>query len=61
MGITLSPMLRRDLEFNRAHGLEPAWSRVWRGGQDVTDRPELWPWPWAGKPSRQQIEPTPGS
>lgn len=49
-GITLTPMLRRDLELYREHGMEPAWARVHRHGQDVTDEdPETWPWPWKAK------------
>ncbi|HEY8589583.1 MAG TPA: hypothetical protein VIL55_08525 [Naasia sp.] len=25
---------------------KPGWTRVWRDGVDVTDQPDLWPWPW---------------
>jgi len=40
-----------DEALERAHrlggpGWEPAWSRVWKDGVDVTDSPELWPYPW---------------
>jgi len=46
MGLKLTPALLQDLRQSREAGMEPSWSRVWRDGQDVTDRPELWPWPW---------------
>lgn len=45
-GIQMTETMGHHLAFSRAHGLEPAWSRVWNNGQDVTDQPELWPWPW---------------
>jgi hypothetical protein len=46
-GMKLTPMLLRDLELCRAEGMEPAWTRVWRNGRDVTDEdPSTWPWPW---------------
>ena len=32
----------------RDAGVEPPWTRVYLDGVDVTDSPELWPWPWAG-------------
>lgn len=45
-GINLTPPLRAYLEMYRSEGLEPAWSRVWSNGRDVTEQRELWPWPW---------------
>ncbi len=33
--------LTQELTYLHA-GAEPTWERVWRGGKDVTDRPEEW-------------------
>ena len=38
----------------RAAGMEPPWERVYRNGEDVTDSPELWPWPWSHYREGQQ-------
>lgn len=39
------PSMNTDLAvaLYRREGMEPGWTRVWRDGVDVTDRPELWP------------------
>lgn len=39
---------KRVAALYRAHGLLPAWERVWDQGRDVTSEPpSTWPWPYS--------------
>ena len=35
----------REAQHYRDRGEKPPWEKIWADGEDVTDKPELWPEP----------------